>query len=372
MFAKPINLILVYILTVFNIAILSSPLIAILVPFFASKHPALQFNDDILSKLKLALFFLMFLVSFFMLFYMMLDFLFGLAMHSSLKGCKPYQKLKDYNFLDKIFSDVKYKFDEKNVKLYIKNSNEINAYAVGSIGRKAIVLTAGLINCYLNKSENAQQFSSAIRSVLSHEMSHLINRDFLPTYLIIANKKATNTAANIVYIGFKFMSKAVIWMPLGGRFLSHMMIKTHNLLYFFVKIFNKLIVYNMYEFLRRFISRSIEYRCDKQAAEAFGGKNMAFALSYLGESGYFTLFSTHPGTKRRINKVINVEAIDGFVRPKFIDTISNSFALMFLVVICIFFANQAKLDILLHQYIRNHEIIHRKLGLLWHLINRIF
>ena len=207
---------------------------------------------------------------------------------------------------------------------------------------------------------------------MGHEMSHLINKDFLPTYLIIANQKATNFTANLLNIIFNFASRITAMLPYGGNLTSRLMIRTYILLNFFFSFFNRFIVYNVYEFLRKFVSRSLEYRCDRQSAKAFGGQNMALALSFLGESGYFTLFSTHPGTKRRINKVKDIEIDDRIVRPNFIESITNYFAVMFLIIICLFFAKQAGIDLLVREYIKNHEVIQAKLNMLWQLVSQFF
>ncbi len=369
MFAKPFNLILVYIVTVFNLVILACPLIVLLIPFVDKKSLNLQISGDILSKFQLAALFLVFLVSFFMLCYLFLDMLFGFAMRASLKGCKRFEKIKDYDFLSVVFEDVKEKFGQKNVKLYIKNSPEINAFAVASFGGRAIVLTSGIINHYLSASNNSKEFLYAIRSIMGHEMSHLINRDFLPTYLIIANQKATNFVSWFLSFVFNFAVRFSAMIPYGGRFSAALMVQIYNILDFFFSFFNRYVVFNIYEFLRKFVSRSLEYRCDRQSAKAFGGKNMAFALQFLGESGYFTLFSTHPATKRRIDKVKNIEIEDYIIKPSFIEGVSNYFAIMFLIVICLFFAKKAGIDLLVREYIYNHEIIHQKIMALWTLIN---
>lgn len=368
MFAKPFNLVLVYIVTVFNMAILSSPLIAFLIPFINYKSQTLEISDSILAKLKLAIFLILFFVSFFMLFYLFLDLLFGFAIKSSLKNCTPYNKIKDYDFLSKIFEEVKEKFAQNNVALYIKKSDEINAFAVASFGRKAIVLTSSLIDHYLEKSQNPKEFLYAIRSVISHEMSHLINKDFLPTYLIIANQKATNFVAYFLDIIFNFFTRFSYYTPYIGRFTSSLMNKTHFFLSVFFSFFNRFIVFNIYEFLRKFSSRAIEYRCDKQASQAFGGQNMAFALSFLGKSGYFTLFSTHPATQKRIEKVKNIDIENGVINPRFADVLSNYFSIMFLIIICLIFAKKAAIDLLVREYIRNHETIHNKLIFLINMI----
>lgn len=370
MFAKPLNLILVYIVTVFNIAILASPLIALLVPFIDRHNP--RIDDSMLLKLKLAVFALLFLVSFFMLLYMLLDFLFSFSLRTSLKDCVRYEKIEDYEFLTAIFEETQEKFAEKSVKLYIKNSSEINAFAVSSMSKKAIVLTSGLIDHYLSDSENPQQFLLALRSIIGHEMSHLVNKDFLPTFLIIANEKATNFVSVLLDIIFRFTVKFSSLIPGIGVFMSTVMIKIYNLLDFLTRIFNRIVVANLYEFLRRFVSRSIEYRCDKQSAQAFGGKNMAFALSFLGESGYFTLFSTHPRTQSRMKKVANVEMTDNIIHPRFVDSLSNYISIMFLIITCLYFAKQAHVDLAIRFYLEHHEMLNRKLSGLWHLISRFF
>ncbi|HLD76700.1 MAG TPA: M48 family metalloprotease [Rickettsiales bacterium] len=372
MFAKPFNLILVYIVTIFNIAILASPLLALLIPLLTRHGKTFEISNDLAQKFKLAIYLVIFLVSFFMLFYLLLDMLFGFAMRASMKNCTVYEKMRDYEFLTKIFEQVKEKFDEKSVKLYIKDSDEINAFAVASFGGRAIVLTSGLIDHYLKYSEDSKEFLYALRSIMGHEMSHLINKDFLPTYLIIANQKATNFTANLLNIIFNFASRITAMLPYGGNLTSRLMIRTYILLNFFFSFFNRFIVYNVYEFLRKFVSRSLEYRCDRQSAKAFGGQNMALALSFLGESGYFTLFSTHPGTKRRINKVKDIEIDDRIVRPNFIESITNYFAVMFLIIICLFFAKQAGIDLLVREYIKNHEVIQAKLNMLWQLVSQFF
>ena len=372
MFAKPFNLALVYVVTVLNYVLLFSPFLAIALPFMKFQNHVLTIEYDIFQKIKLGFCVLAFLVSFLMLVYLVLDFLFGFSVRASLKGCSRHEKLKEYDFLTGIFDQVKTKFAEKNVKLYIKDSDEVNAYAISSIGSKAMVLTRGIVNHYLVECPDPKNFLSALRSIMGHEMSHLINKDFLPTFLIINNQKMTNFISHILFIIFNVGVRTSRLMPYGGRFMANLISDTYSILSFILTSFNRFVVYNIYEFLRRSVSRSIEYRCDRQSALAFGGRNMALALSMLGESGYFTLFSTHPRTKARMNKVENIKITDSVILPRFFDSVANYFSLIMLVVICLYFAKQAHVDYALRQYIQNHETINRKLVMLWHLVSRFF
>ncbi len=369
MFAKPINLALVYIVTTFNVIVLASPLLALSTPFIEFENHHLIIDKGVFDKGTFLMFSLLFVASFFMLFYLLVDFLFGFSVRSSLKGCVRFEKIKDYDFLTDLFDQVKTKFGEKNVKLYVKSSDEINAYAVSSMGSKAIVLTRGLINHYLVESDDPKVFLYGLRSVIGHEMSHLINKDFLPTFLIITNQRVTNFISGTLYVVFSTAARVVSSLPYGGRFSSQMMTDVYSILNFFITMFNRFVVYNIYEILRRFVSRSIEYRCDRQSAKAFGGHNMALALSMLGESGYFTLFSTHPGTKARMKKVETIKITDSVIRPSFIDSLANYFSLLLLMVLCLYFAKQAHVDVFIRQYIENHEAIHAKLVALWRLVS---
>lgn len=63
----------------------------------------------------------------------------------------------------------------------------------------------------------------------------------------------------------------------------------------------------IYNFIKLQISKEIEYRADNQGAKVVGGENMSYALSLLGDSGYFTLFSSHPATRNRVKKTKSVE-----------------------------------------------------------------
>lgn len=372
MFSKPVSLILVYVITIFNIAILASPILAAVIPFVSFTDQKIIIQNSLYEKLQLGFCFLIFLVSFLMMIYLVLDFLFGFSLRASLKACVPYQKVKDYDFLTELFDQAKNKFGEKNVKLYIKNSDEVNAYAVASLGRKIVVLTRGLIDKYLHECSDSKNFLYALRSIIGHEMSHLVNKDFLPTFLIITNQKITNFVSRILNLIFNFFATALSFTPYGGRVAARVMLQIYSLLNFAITAFNRFVVYNIYEFLRRFLSRSIEYRCDRQSAKAFGGKNMSFALSMLGESGYFTLFSTHPRTKTRMKRVENIKITEAIIKPNFFDSLSNYFSLMFLVVACLYFAKQAHIDLVVRAYLKDHELINRKLLALWHLISKFF
>jgi len=372
MLSKPFSMVLVFMVSIANMIVLLLPFLAILVPFIDIDGNIVSMDAGIFAKLEFIFFLMVFLISFLMLIYLLIDYLFGFSLKSSLKNCVRYEKVKDCDFLTDLFDQIKSKFGCSRVKLYIKNSEEINAYAVSSLGKRSIVLTRGIISHYSNACEDPKDFLYALRSIMGHEMSHLVNKDFLPALIIITNQKVTNFISKIMRFFFGIFIRFSMFMPFFGRIVARLSYDGFLLIDRLVTFFNRVVVYNLYEFLRKFISRSIEYRCDIQSAKAFGGKNMAMALAMLGGGGYFTLFSTHPRTKSRINKVKNISISGSIVRPRLFDALANYVSLMLLVTICLYFAKQAHVDLYVRYYINEHEFIHDKLSHLWHLIVKYF
>jgi Zn-dependent protease with chaperone function len=359
MFSKPLSLVLVYILTIFNFLILILPFLAAIFPFM---H--IEGNNIVLAKYisfnpKLALLSIVFMISFLMLCYLFIDFIFGFSVRLSLKDCKPYDKTGNYDFLQGIFDEVRSKFSNPSAKLYIKNSEEINAFAIGGMGRKLIVLTSGLIEHYASNTENDQQFLASIRSILGHEMSHLINKDFLPGLLIIINQRVTNFISSVLMVLFKITIQFATYFRIQNKRAAMIMLTIYNIVDWILNFFNRYVINGLYNFLRNFLSRSVEYRCDRQSAKAFGGINMAFALSMLGKSGYFTLFSTHPATKKRIKKVETIEEKNAVIKASLLSKISNFASIMILPFICYHTAHLSEADEVIKLYIYyNHPDIY--------------
>jgi|APGre2960657423_1045063.scaffolds.fasta_scaffold01442_2 Zn-dependent protease with chaperone function len=372
MFAKPLKLILIYILTVVNIVFLIAPIIATIAPFINFTKNGISVDYSIAQKVAMATSILIFVISFLMLFFIFIDFLFGFSLRSSLKNCKRYEKIKGYEFLREIFIQTQEKFNCKSVKLYVKNSDEINAYAVSSMQSGAVVLTRGIIDHFLLSSRDPKEFLFSLRSIMAHEMSHLINRDFLPTFFVISNQKATNFISQLLHYFFYVQINFMQNIPYIGKIYSSSIYYLYRFINFTLTIFNKYVVLVIYNFLNKFASRSIEFRCDLQGAQAFGGENMVLALQKLGKSGYFTIFSTHPKTKTRINHVKFVKQTNEIILPRFIDKLTNQLAITILIIICLYFAKQANIDLLIRDIIRNQDFIYRKLSYLWHLLRQIY
>ncbi len=333
MFAKPFNLIIVYILCVTNFLILFLPLIFSIYPLFILNNE--NFVQWLIYDVSFVAFFV---ISLFMIIYLILDTMFGFTIISFTRDAKPAKKyIKKYSYITETienFEDVKKRFGYKNIHLMISFRRDINAFAIGSLRKKIVVLTLGLIAEIRHLSRTEEEFQDALKCIISHEVSHLVNKDFLPALLLIANQKATNLAASILGIFFNLLIRILYLIPFLGFVINKFIIFLYKTSSFLINFFNRFIINNVFSFLKLHLNRKAEFRCDKQAALVCGGNNMAHALSFLGEHGYITIFSTHPKTAARISYVENIKKSENLIKVSFLNKASNIISITILFVIC--------------------------------------
>jgi Zn-dependent protease with chaperone function len=334
MLVKPLSIILVYILTVINFLILTIPFIIIFTPFILlNEQGFITILIDFLLGCAV-------LISFLMIIYLAFDLIFGFSIWSLTKGDKPTSKYsKKYNFMVKIEEDfqvLRKKFKSPNINLLISRSGEINAYAVGCMRVKYVVLTFGLIKHYQDNCHSEAEFHSCLKAIMGHEISHVINKDYLPALLLILNEKAVNIVSGIIRILFNIFITLTRAIPYVGNFIYTILFLVHNLTNKLIHFFYNYVVYPIYNFIKLHLSRKIEYRCDKQASLACEGHEMALALSLLGSSGYMTIFSSHPKTKDRVKYVKDIKHSKKKLSSSLTNKLSNSCSVFILVGILMF------------------------------------
>ena len=358
MIYKLLNFILVYILSIINFVIILSPLLLLIIPIMISQSEYIK-SDSTLTVV-LMMFFIMSIV---MIIIILLDYLFGFSSKHFLKGTKEYTKLKDYDIFEETFEDIKLQFNKRNVKLLISSSDDANAFAVGNMGKQYIVLTKGLITTYLMQMKGKEYFLNSIKCVIGHEMSHLINRDYLPALLLQINEEATGFVSKIIFVFFNIFINILQYVPFIGRILASLIKNIYNFLDFLISFFYDYVILSIYKFVQLKISREREYRCDMQSAQASGGKLMATALSALGENGYMTIFSSHPKTASRIQRVSNVEKIYTIIKPQKGNSIINFIFIAFILLLPILIYRYMDIKGLVENY--NDVVSHIKMSIMF-------
>ncbi len=320
---RPLIFIVVYVLSVIKVIL---GLIPYLLIFYfvcsAMRVPPMVIFHYVDALVLAAIFFVSLLLSL----YLMYDLFFGWSVAGFRKLAREYSFYAHYSWIDPIFEHAKEMFDIQRVDLLIQETDVVNAFAVGSIGKKRIVLTTGLINRIQQKSKNDRERNLAIAGVIGHEMSHLVNGDFLPGLIYFISDRAIvrldKTLRMIVGILVGFFGL----IPILG-----FLIKKLTSIYLYLASFVVDLAYwfldLIHHYLRVFISRFVEYRSDMDAAHVFGGEGVSFAMEFVGTGGD-RFFSTHPSTANRIARVNGVTSEHEIIGSSFVNKVAGWIAII--------------------------------------------
>ncbi len=212
---------------------------------------------------------------------------------------------KDYPHLHKMVEDIAHKIGLPKPALYIVPTETPNAFATGPSHKKAVVACTEGILKLLTDNE--------LKGVLAHELSHVKNRDMLVTTI------AATLAAVISYVAMMARFAAIF----GG-----MRDRDNGAGNLIGLIAMSIIAPIIALILQLAISRSREYLADETGAKTLkDSHSLASALNKLEQGcrakplrgnsttsslfivnpftagGLVSLFSTHPPTKSRVERL---------------------------------------------------------------------
>ena len=306
MFAKLTSFFVVYILALINFIFILSPFSILLI-----------FDNKIVNKNLISIFYLLiFISSFLMLILLIINYLFNSTVKKYKKAYINCSKNKErFGKLLALFNKEKHMFNISNVCLLIQNTETVNAYAVGGFRENCIVITTGIMELCKKNSKDETEYYELLSGIIGHELSHIINKDFFPSLLVITNNKVNKVISFIVFMILNVLSRIVSFIPVIGLTISNLFVEMHSFMKFFMNFFYSYIFIPVYRFIQLQVSKSIEYRADTQSAKYCGGDTMSKTLSLLGNNGFFSIFSTHPKTMSRIKKVSLIKQSNDYIRP---------------------------------------------------------
>ena len=127
-----------------------------------------------------------------------LSLFFILIIKNLIKNTIEVKQIKDLAFHQELFEEILKKFNLNNVKFLLQENEEINAYAVATFGRKYLIITSGMIEHIQNSFELVNDRREAFKGLIGHELSHLINWDFLPDLILISGNHISLYTQNII------------------------------------------------------------------------------------------------------------------------------------------------------------------------------
>lgn len=327
MFSKIINILLVYLLCIANFAVLTLPYIAILYPF-------LHFTS--FAELGVQRFILIcaFALSSLMFVMWVLDFLFSSSINNILKHCKSYkhkQYAKYFAVIDRIYKQIQRRY---GISFYIliKNSNQIDAFATASFSKRVVVISTQTLSKIERSCNSAEEFENAMSGLLAHEASHLLNKDFLPGALLNLNQRATYSLAKFTSTLYALVFYILARVPFFGGPIALFAKAISNNIERILRFFMDKIIFKIYYFFAKILTRGIEYRSDADAAKMFGPSSISSCLQILAGDSYNSVFSTHPSTPLRIKAASKFAKTKLEIRQHFLTGFLNVFSIA--IIIC--------------------------------------
>jgi Zn-dependent protease with chaperone function len=339
---KPLSFLLAYIISSLNAILIFAP--AIVMTALVMRY-GYRIDEEVIKMVVYkSLLVIQFFLSSFMSLYIILDYIFGITVMKYRKKCINVSRSDKFGYIGDIFKKAESKFDSRSIDFYIQASENINAFAVGSMRKNVIILTTGIINFIKEKTEDKKQQDNALAGIIGHEISHIINMDFLPGMVMHVNEISTRFVFRCLDLLFHSSIFLFSFIPILGRIAKLLIKGAHKLTEY---ICDKLIDVTdaLYEFFRRWISRKIEYRSDMDSAQAMGGLNIYTALTFLdnGDSSVLdNIFSTHPRIKSRIVRVAKVRESNEIVTSGAISDLTNVWGICLLLCLSVFFAQKSE------------------------------
>lgn len=300
-FANPLSVIIATLFTFINFLVILLPFHMTLLLFFNS-----QSNLNLSNNIFIYTMIFMFI---FTLIYLCLDFYFGFTIKSIIKDCTEVKTLKEMAPLQALFVETLEKFELSNVTLLLKESDEVNAFAVLSLRKKYVIITTGMLSHVAQSFDSDEAKLHAFKGLIAHELSHLLNWDSLPNLILISGQVVAVALSNILTFVANIIIQIISYIP-AISLIAVIASFIFMALQFCLNMVYKYLLQPLYLLVERFLGRVIEHRSDYQSAKALNWEPIYFclnALMTLHGNTFNSSFSTHPSTINRILHIYKTE-----------------------------------------------------------------
>lgn len=206
------------------------------------------------------------------------------------------------------------RFGVSNIRLYVNDDENANAYAIQNPTRRVVVLTRGLLESFSHlwtteesdseKSENdLANYSHAVAGIIGHELSHLTHTDNLPAWVL---NGAFHFAQSISRVSVAFVSIGAgfaAFIPIVGPIFAVLVRLSALLVFNSVVFINYWLVMKPLQALDALPMRMVENRCDRESGEKLDGQSILiglFSLAVTHEPQGWTPLADHPPNIPRV------------------------------------------------------------------------
>ena len=302
-FVNPFSVIIATVFTFINFLVILLPFYLLIIPLILQDKEAINFSANMFVYIMIFMFI-------FTIIYLFVDMFFGFTLKNITQDCILIEDDdKDFKLYKQVFNETLEKFDLKNVELLLKSSDEVNAFAIFSFRKKYVIITSAMIDHISNTYSNLEEQKNALRGLIAHELSHLLNWDSLPNIILLSGQNVAYYLSLTLTTIMDFIITIFSYIPVTAIFALIFRLLFLGLNWALVSFYN-FILYPIYLFIERFLGRLVEYRSDYQSAQALSWEPMyacLYSLMMLDGNTYHSNFSTHPNTISRILNIYKAE-----------------------------------------------------------------
>ena len=321
---NPVSVIIATIFTFINFLV-------ILLPFYLSIISIILIGEDTQTFIASSSIFIytMLFMFIFTVAYLYLDLFFGFTVKGIIKDCIDINTLENFSIHKKLFEEALKEFNMSDVKFLLQESNEVNAYAISTLRKEYVIITSGMLEHIGNSFSDIEEQKLALKGMIAHELSHLLNLDSLPNLILLSGQNIANYISIALTFIVNYLVLILSYIPVTAilsliiSVVFTLMQKGLNMLYVYI-------LHPSYLFVERFLGRLNEYRSDYQSAEALSWKPIYLCLSSiikLSGNTYHSNFSTHPNTISRVLLIYKVQRTELNIKASFF---SKYFSLLLL------------------------------------------
>lgn len=218
----------------------------------------------------------------------------------------------DYAEVYRIFSEARSQFRLRSAKLYVADAEEINAYAIQSPTKKAVVFTTPLLDELAafwqpeRSEEQRERYYGAIEGIIAHELSHLKHNDYIPSWFFYGTIRLADLIRAAVVQIIQVLIHILVIIPfVGGLIALALGLATRLVNFISIKVFF-ISVPKLIRLLDALPMRIVEQRCDNHAATLVGAGPVflgLYSLAHLGVADRLRILDDHPPTIVRVARV---------------------------------------------------------------------
>ena len=338
--ANPISVLIATIFTFINFLVILLPFYLLIIFFILSSedNKSLLVSNNIFIYTTIFMFILTII-------YLFLDLFFGFTVATLVKDCKDISTLEGFSLHKKLFDETLNEFDMDDVKFLLQESEDVNTFAVLTLRKKYVVVTTAMLNHITNSFPNIEEQKLAIKGMIAHELSHLLNWDSLPNLILLSGQNIAYYLSTALAFILNIILLILSYIPITAIF-SLIVRVAFNILQLGLNLVYTKILHPTYLLVERFLGRLNEYRSDYQSAEALSWKPMhlcLYSLLLLDGNTYHSNFSTHPNTISRVLYIYKVERTPINIGASFVSKYF-SILLLALISICVFYLTYEYFD----------------------------